>query len=103
MNTILCLSRKLYRGLVRLYPSDLRRHFGSEMVDVFEQQLLAAWGERGAAGVGRVWCLVVVEVAAGAAVPGLAQAAAIAAASILASLVLFLALVWAAGFARPCG
>jgi hypothetical protein len=103
MNTVLRLSVKLYRRLVRLYPAHLKRHFGSEMVEVFEQQLLGAWGESGAAGIGRVWCCVVAEVVTGVAIPGLAQAAIVPTASVLASLVLFLAFVWAAGFARPCG
>ena len=42
MNTILRLSLELYRGLLHLYPANLQRRFGSEMVDVFEQQLLEA-------------------------------------------------------------
>jgi hypothetical protein len=103
MNTVLRLSLKLYRGLVHFYPTGLQCRFGSEMVEVFEQQLLRAWGERGAAGIGRVWCCVVAEVATNAAIPALAQASIIPAAAILASFVLFLVFVWAGGFARPCG
>ena len=103
MNPVLRLSLTLYRGLIRLYPAGLQCRFGSEMVDVFEQQLLGAWGERGAAGIGRVWCCAVAEVASGAAIPALAQTALIPAASLLVSLVLFLVFIWAAGLARPCG
>jgi len=103
MNPVLRLSLKLYRRLIHLYPAGLQCRFGSEMVDVFEQQLLGAWGERGAAGVGRVWCCIVAELVTGAAIPALAQAAIIPAASILASFVLFLVFIWMAGFARPCG
>lgn len=103
MNPVLRLSLKLYRGLIHLYPVGLQSRFGSEMADVFEQQLLGAWGERGAAGIGRVWCCVVAEVATGAAIPAFAQAAIIPAASILASFGLFLVFIWAAGFAIPCG
>jgi len=103
MNTVLRLSLKLYRGLVHLYPAGFQCRFGSEMEEVFEQQLLGAWGERGAAGIGQVWCCVVSEVVTGAAIPALAQAAIVPAASIGASFVLFLVFIWAAGFARPCG
>jgi hypothetical protein len=103
MNTILRLSLELYRGLIHLYPANLQRRFGPEMVDVFEQQLLAASDQRGAAGIGRVWCSVIVEVATGAAIPALAEAAFIPVASIAASFALFLVFVWAGGFAKPCG
>jgi hypothetical protein len=103
MNAILRLSLKLYRGLVQLYPAELQRRFGSEMVDVFEQQLLWAWQQRGAIGIGRVWCCVFVEVATEASIPGLTQTAIIPAASVLLSFGLFLVFVWAAGFAKTCG
>jgi hypothetical protein len=103
MNAVLRLSLKLYRGLVRLYPDDLQNRFGPEMVDVFEQQLVGAWAERRAAGIARIWCCVVAEAATGAAVPAMVQAAILPVASVLASFALFLAFIWAAGFAKPCG
>ena len=44
-----------YGLLVILYPRDLRRHFGEEMTEVFDQQLREAWDQRGLAGLLRVW------------------------------------------------
>jgi hypothetical protein len=44
-----------YRALLWLYPPDLRREYGSEMIDVFSQVLFVEWtrrGKRGAAAVG---------------------------------------------------
>jgi hypothetical protein len=40
-----------YRGLLWLYPPDLRRAYGNDMADVFNQLLFAEWKSRGMRGV----------------------------------------------------
>jgi hypothetical protein len=40
-----------YRASLRLYPADLRRAYGDEMSDVFNQVLQAEWNRRGTRGV----------------------------------------------------
>jgi hypothetical protein len=53
-NRSLRVSRVLYSGLLILYPRDLRRRFGAEMEEVFEESLCAA-AERGSPSVAAVW------------------------------------------------
>jgi hypothetical protein len=40
-----------YRALLWLYPAELRRAYGTDMVDVFEQLLWSEWKRRGMRGV----------------------------------------------------
>ncbi len=47
-----------YRGLLRLYPSDLRRAFGFEMVEMFAHDLTASSGFKGSL---HVWCVTLRE------------------------------------------
>jgi len=48
------VSRMVYSGLLTLYPPDLRRRFGAEMEEVFEELLRAA-AQSGANSVAAVW------------------------------------------------
>ena len=52
---------KAYTLLLTLYPLELRREFGAEMGEVFEQQLQGAWEESGAKGWVRVWLCAIGE------------------------------------------
>jgi len=56
MQTTLNACCRTYSALLILYPLDLRREFGTEMIDVFEQQIEGAWEESGVKGLARV-CL----------------------------------------------
>ena len=49
-----------YSASLWLYPAELRRSYGREMADVFEQQLLAAWTREGLRGV-RETCICAIE------------------------------------------
>jgi len=95
------LSLHLYRTFLGIYPAPLRHHFGDEMVEVFEQQLLAAWGKCGAAGVAGVWYCVLAELAIEAASRDCRRLG-IPLASMVTSFGLFLAFLWAAGLADSC-
>lgn len=48
-------SSRVYSKLLRLYPEDLRRDFGTEMALVFAEDLAEAWSERGVRGAIGVW------------------------------------------------
>ena len=52
---------KAYNLLLTVYPLDLRREFGAEMTDVFEQQLQGAREEGGRKGQLRVWLCAIGE------------------------------------------
>lgn len=53
--TIVRLSRVVYAGLLIFYPANLRREFGAEMADVFEDAVHDAIVERRPAGVTSLW------------------------------------------------
>jgi hypothetical protein len=55
MNELLLRSARLYEKLLLLYPEDLRRHFGAEMVLAFVDDMEAAWGDARIAGVLQIW------------------------------------------------
>ena len=55
MNELLLRSARLYEKLLLLYPEDLRRHFGAEMVLAFADDMEAAWGDARIAGVLQIW------------------------------------------------
>jgi hypothetical protein len=61
MNQLLRLSLALYRRLLISYPADLRRDFGSDMLEAFADDL---WTARGIGGVLRVWRTTLREVIA---------------------------------------
>jgi hypothetical protein len=52
---------RLYGWLLFAYPGPLRRRFGQEMVLVFEDEVRAAWEERGFEGACRIWCCAATE------------------------------------------
>jgi hypothetical protein len=53
--TALNTSCRLYSVVMPLYPETLRREFGPDMADVFEQQIRGECERHGFAGVARVW------------------------------------------------
>ena len=55
MNGALHFSLRIYERLLRLYPADLRRDFGREMVLAFADDMEAAWNANRALGIVRVW------------------------------------------------
>jgi hypothetical protein len=77
MTTFVRLNTRLYANLLPLYPPDLRRDFGAEMIGVFAEDLADAWQDRGVRGVLRLWCSAALELAH-IALPGLLQIPAIA-------------------------
>jgi len=48
-------SLKAYRGLLTLYPEDLRREFGAEILEAFEDDLSAECAAHSIGGAIRVW------------------------------------------------
>jgi hypothetical protein len=50
MTPAIRLSCRVYAALLLLYPSDLRREFGEEMIEVFTDQMRDACESRGWAG-----------------------------------------------------
>jgi hypothetical protein len=55
MPGILRWSLKAYRSLLILYPDDLRRDFGSEMLETFAQDLAGEYAAHSIKGSVRVW------------------------------------------------
>ena len=54
-SSVLGVSREFYERSLVLYPSELRREFGAEMVEVFDEQVSEAYSESGFPGLLRVW------------------------------------------------
>ena len=54
-STILDVSHKVYERSLAAYPKDLRGDFGSEMIEVFDEQIAAAYSRSGLTGLLRVW------------------------------------------------
>jgi hypothetical protein len=52
---VLEVSREFYEKFLVLYPSELRRTFGAEMVEVFDEQVSEAYSRSGVPGLLRVW------------------------------------------------
>jgi hypothetical protein len=55
-SAILEVSHKVYERSLIFYPMDLRRDFGGEMMEVFDEQIAHAYSRRGFSGLLRVWC-----------------------------------------------
>jgi hypothetical protein len=55
------LSMKVYGSILLLYPPDLQRDFGTDMIELFGEDLDDAWRRRRFAGVFRVWWCAVCE------------------------------------------
>lgn len=49
------LSHRVYERILVLYPSDLYRDFGDEMLEVFDEQVSEAYSRSGIRGLFRVW------------------------------------------------
>lgn len=62
MSLLMCLSTRVYSGVLKLYPPDLRRDFGPEISDLFSEDLADAWRGSGLAGVIGVWWCAACEV-----------------------------------------
>ena len=60
--TALNMSCRLYSLVMPLYPGTLRRQFGADMADVFEQQIRGECARHGFAGLARVWFDIVSDV-----------------------------------------
>ncbi|MGA8500478.1 MAG: hypothetical protein WB683_02935 [Candidatus Sulfotelmatobacter sp.] len=54
-SAVLEVSHKVYAGSLVLYPSELRRDFGAEMVEVFDEQVSEAYSRSGFPGFLGVW------------------------------------------------
>lgn len=55
VSAVLEVSHKLYERSLVVYPSELRRDFGAEMVEVFDKQVSEAYSRSGFPGLLRVW------------------------------------------------
>ncbi|MES1260994.1 MAG: hypothetical protein ABUS49_04590 [Acidobacteriota bacterium] len=55
MNTFCRWSTRVYAALLPLYPPDLRRDFGADIVEAFAEDQEDAFRTRGFSGVFRVW------------------------------------------------
>jgi hypothetical protein len=54
-SAVLDVSHKVYQRSIILYPKDLRGHFGTEMIEVFDEQVSEAYSRSGFPGLLRVW------------------------------------------------
>jgi hypothetical protein len=54
-SAVLEVSRKIYERSLVLYPRELRRDFGAEMVEVFDERVSEAYSRSGFPGFLRVW------------------------------------------------
>ena len=61
LTNVVRMSCRIYGLLLPLYPSTLQSQFGSDMADVFEQQIRGECEQRGFSGVARVWSYVASE------------------------------------------
>lgn len=52
---ILDVIHKVYEKSLLVYPNDLRGDFGSEMIEVFDEQVSEAYSRSGFVGLLRVW------------------------------------------------
>jgi hypothetical protein len=48
-------SRRLFHLVMPMYPAVLRREFGADMAEVFDQKTQDEWERHGLAGVARLW------------------------------------------------
>ena len=55
-------SRRVFHVVLPLYPTILRREFGAEMAEVFDQRTQDEWEQHGLAGVARLWVGIPVDV-----------------------------------------
>jgi len=62
LTSVLRMSCRVYGLLLPLYPSTLRCQFGSDMADVFEEQIRGECAQSGFTGVARIWSCVATDV-----------------------------------------
>jgi hypothetical protein len=55
VSVVVEVSHKVYERSLVLYPGELRRDFGAEMVEVFDEQVSEAYSRSGFPGLLRVW------------------------------------------------
>jgi len=91
MPSLIRLSRFVYSRLLIFYPPEIRRNFGAEMVDLFEDLLREIPPRCKAAGIVSVWRVALCELASAGLVSRLQSTALIAAA---ASILLSSLLAW---------
>ncbi len=96
-SAVLEVSRKIYETSLGLYPDDLRKEFGDEMVEVFEEQVTDAYTERGLPGLLRVWFCAAREFVSIALTGQIAERMV----PILAVGTAFALMLWLAGFMAP--
>lgn len=95
MPAALHLSIALYRALLVLYPRELRQRFGTDMAQVFADELSDAWRAGGYAAAMKVWQCALWELFSVALSEQLTSGAVVVPVlSALTSLALFLALFW---------
>jgi hypothetical protein len=51
----LIASRRLFHLVMPLYPAIVRREFGADMAELFDQKTQDEWEQHGLAGVARLW------------------------------------------------
>jgi hypothetical protein len=97
------VSCRAYGLLLPLYSSTLRRQFGPDMVDVFEQQIRGECERHGFAGLARVWFGIVLDLTENC-LPGEInwQSALVPVLSFLSSFALFALFFAANGVAKHC-
>ena len=61
MQPVIQISLIIYGCLLWLYPRDLRRRFGPEMLDVFAELIAETSAQRGPRGVASIWWIAVTE------------------------------------------
>jgi hypothetical protein len=54
-SSVLEVSRRVYESSLALYPGEFRREYGTEMVEVFDEQVSDAYSRNGFPGLLRVW------------------------------------------------
>lgn len=54
-STVLGVSRRIYEASLIFYAKDFRGEFGSEMIEVFDEQVSEAYWRSGLAGLLRAW------------------------------------------------
>ncbi len=91
---ILEFSHKGYEALLWCYPKDLRADFGSEMLNIFDDQMAEAYSQSGFAGLLHVWFRVTCEIVT-VALPGQLARRAVPVVVVTAALAL---MVWLAGY-----
>jgi hypothetical protein len=103
LTTVLHISCRAYSLLLPLYPSTLRCQFGSDMIDVFEQQMRGECEQRGFAGLARVWFGIALDMVQSS-LPGEInwQSALVPVLSLVGSFALFALFFVANGLAKSC-